>query len=322
MAGQLVLGLGEKPLGSGQLVFIRLAADPANLAFYFSVASSVYRTASFGSFVLAPLVAAASPIGYRASVYMATGLCFLSLLSSLPMLGKLRHLDAYLRPAAVVGEELGEEMYLMERGKEGGKEMRRKRKDKAEEEEEEGGSEGGEKDEVVEKRVDEVEEEVEVGKGGMAERKWEGWKNYLRGLRDPGFLLLLVRGAEGGKEDGIRIALSSRLIILSLSLFPPPQVAISAMYVALTGLQTFSVDFLQTDLGLSARRASFSASIFDVAGIFLGPPLGKWVDRELGKGGRAGRRKGSWLWPPGSTQIWGIAMTAVGLLLPIVMLQR
>lgn len=218
MAGQLVLGLGEKPLGSGQLVFIRLAADPANLAFYFSVASSVYRTASFGSFVLAPLVAAASPIGYRASVYMATGLCFLSLLSSLPMLGKLRHLDAYLRPAAVVGEELGEEMYLMERGKEGGKEMRRKRKDKAEEEEEEGGSEGGGKDEVVEKRVDEVEEEVEVGKGGMAERKWEGWKSYLRGLRDPGFLLLLVRGAEGGKEDGIRIALSSRLIILSLSL--------------------------------------------------------------------------------------------------------
>ena len=317
-----MLGLGEKPLGSGQLVFIRLAADPAKLAFYFSVASSVYRTASFGSFVLAPLVAAASPMGYRASVYMATGLCFLSLLSSLPMLGKLRHLDAYLRPAVVVGEELGEEMFLVEGGKEGGKEITRKRKEKGGEEEEE----GGEKE--VEEGVEEVEEEVDVGKEEVVERKWERWKNYLRGLSDPGFLLLLVRGAERGREDGTSLASPSRLTIVSLlpsaSLppSPPPQVAISAIYVALTGLQTFSVDFLQKDLGLSARRASFSASIFDVAGIFLGPPLGKLVDLELGKGGRAGRRKCSWLWPPGSTQAWGIALTAVGLLLPIMILQR
>jgi len=182
MAGQLLLGLGEKPLGSGQLVFIRLAADPARVGFYFSVASSVYRAASFGSFVLAPLVAAASREGYRASVYMATGLCFLSLLSSLPMLGKLQHLDVYLRPAVVVVEEAGEEVLLME----GGWEMKRKKKEK--EEEEEGEEEG---------------EEVVVEKGGAAEGRWEECKSYFKGLGDPGFHLLLVRKGEGGREGGL-----------------------------------------------------------------------------------------------------------------------
>ena len=146
------------------------------------MASSVYRAASFGSFVLAPLVAAASPAGYRASVYMATGLCVLSLLSSLPMLGKLQHLDAYLRPPVVVGEEGGEEVLLMEGGKEGGGEMRRTK-------EGEEGEEGGEEEEMVEK-------------GGVMERKWEGWMNYFKGLGDPGFLLLLVRRGEGGREGG------------------------------------------------------------------------------------------------------------------------
>ena len=103
----------------------------------------------------------------------------------------------------------------------------------------------------------------------------------------------------------------------------PTQVAISALYVALTALQSFTVDFLQSDHGLSPRRASFSASIFDVTGIFLGPFLGKWVDQELGrKGGREGGRKGSRLWPPGSMQSWGSVLTAVGLLLPIVAVQR
>jgi hypothetical protein len=94
------------------------------------------------------------------------------------------------------------------------------------------------------------------------------------------------------------------------------------MYVALTGLQTFTVDFLQKDHDLSPRRASFSASIFDVTGIFLGPFLGKWVDQELGKGGREGGRKGNRLWPPGSMQAWGSVLTAVGLLLPVMVVQR
>lgn len=95
--------------------------------------------------------------------------------------------------------------------------------------------------------------------------------------------------------------------------------AACALYITFFVLQTFAVEYLQTDHHLSARQAAFATSLFDVFGIFLGPFLGRCVDRELGKG-----EGNEWVcmscrpWPAGSMLAWGSGFMAVGLLLPIV----
>ncbi|TFJ87943.1 hypothetical protein NSK_001289 [Nannochloropsis salina CCMP1776] len=259
MAGQVVLGVGEKPLGSGQLVFIRLACDPAKVGFYFAVASAAYRAASFGTFILSPLVAGSSAYGFQASMWMGTILCFLSFLSAFPMLGKLKHLEPFLKAApVVVGEEEGEEVILMKSNLE----MEQV------EEEEDGQSE-------------------DKGNSTSGEGSWRGWRAYFQGLCNLGFFVWLV--------------------------------AACALYITFFVLQTFAVEYLQTDHHLSARQAAFATSLFDVFGIFLGPFLGRCVDRELGKG-----EGNEWVcmscrpWPAGSMLAWGSGFMAVGLLLPIV----
>jgi hypothetical protein len=164
MAGQVVLGVGEKPLGSGQLVFIRLACDPAKVGFYFAVASAAYRAASFGTFILSPLVAGSSAYGFQASMWMGTILCFLSFLSAFPMLGKLKHLEPFLKAApVVVGEEEGEEVILMKSNLE----MEQV------EEEEDGQSE-------------------DKGNSTSGEGSWRGWRAYFQGLCNLGFFVWLV----------------------------------------------------------------------------------------------------------------------------------
>lgn len=168
LVGQVVLGVGEKPLGSGQLVFIRLACDPAKVGFYFAVASAAYRAASFGTFILSPLVAESSTYGFQASMWMGTILCFLSFLSAFPMLGKLKHLEPFLKAAPiVVGEEEGEEVILMKSNLE----MEQV------EEEEDGQSE-------------------DKGKSASGEGSWRGWRAYFQGLCNLDFFVWLV-GYEG-----------------------------------------------------------------------------------------------------------------------------
>lgn len=87
-------------------------------------------------------------------------------------------------------------------------------------------------------------------------------------------------------------------------------------YAAFMPFETFAVDYLKTHLNFSSAHASLGASLLPALSVLLSPPMGALVDKELApfSSSRPLSFFRRYLWPPGSTQLWSMLLTAMGLL--------
>ncbi len=150
------------------------------MSFFFALSFAISHCGTFMAFFLSPMIETASPYGYQSSVWASTVLTVASLMCTLPLLGKLKHITPLLHP----GEEEEEE--------------------EEEEEDDEKDVEDGERvfdvdephlatimsgEEEEESKV-EVEEEKEEEEGGRS--CLQGCYLYFQDLLTPAFLLLLL----------------------------------------------------------------------------------------------------------------------------------
>jgi hypothetical protein len=369
-SSQIIMGVGKGTLTTAQKVFLRLASHPGEMSFFFALSFSLTHLGTFLAFLISPLVEQMSSIGYRSSIWASGAVAVFSFLCCLPLLGKLRHVEPFMRRSSKRGragfweleEEEGEEtwddvaseevpwigeMAAGEDGGEGGREEGPWRRPQLSLEVVERGLGGprsggtpvaralaptsGQGQEAAEGereggREGERREEEEAAAGLFASVHGYPASSTLfspsvsarspsvRARRPPSLLARLRRCLGRGLFSltaAFRQCFSDLLTLPFFFLL----VTTFTFYGAFQPLETFAVSYLKSNQGFTSTHASLCASILPSLSVLLSPPMGALVDKELAPFSSARPRswRRTYLWPPGSTLLWSMLLTALGL---------
>eukprot|EP00624_Nannochloropsis_granulata_P001915 evm.model.NODE_19166_length_72781_cov_34.074345.12 len=332
------MGVGKGSLTTAQKVFLKLACAPGEMSFFFALSFSLTHLGTFLAFFVSPLVAESSPASYKASIWTSGAIAVGCLLCALPLLGKLKHVEPFLRHE---GEEGVEGVEGVERL------VRRKASDgtwgeseeEEEEEEKEEGEEGGRRELLDLEESGQHQGWREGGRVPVArpvchardEGKWSDEGSSASCGPDQA-TTALVSGTAAHPLQPLPIStapsccfrrLSSlhqalRLCMSDLCTWPFFFLLATTLsfYAAFMPFETFAVDFLKTHLDFTSAHASLGASLLPALSVLLSPPMGALVDRELAplSSSRPSSFLRRFLWPPGSTLLWSMLLTSLGLL--------
>ena len=215
------------------------------------------------------------------------------LLCTLPLLGKLKHVEPYLHPQRYEGDTAGSRF------------MEEEEVSVAASDDEEEGVSTLPMATAVFLHHDEREER-------MGESKTP---DETAGIHSPSSLSEVASSSSASVSYG---SFLSTLCFQDLCTWPFFFILTTTLcfYAAFLPFETFAVDFLKSDLHFSAAQASLGASLIPFLSVIVSPPVGALVDRELTPYLLRDPRRAAWLtwvWPPGSTQLWAMLLTALGL---------
>jgi len=342
------MGVGKGSLTTAQKVFLKLACAPGEMSFFFALSFSLTHLGTFLAFFLSPLVAESSKSGYKASIWTSGAIAVGCLLCTLSLLGKLRHVEPFLRQGdgggalrRLLGEESGSEGEEEEGRREGGVVVRRASDGtwatSSSYSEEEDGREDRERE-----LLDMEESGQHGGRGGsssvpvarLAGQDDEG-KSDDHHHQAAALVLPAVNGhTQTPSSSSTPFSFYScwrRAVACPSSAYQALLVCFSDLctwpfffllmttlcfYAAFMPFETFAVDYLKIHHNFSSAHASLGASLLPALSVLLSPPMGALVDKELAplSSSHPPSFLRRYIWPPGSTQLWSMLLTALGLL--------